>query len=208
MMRLSRREWLLGAGAGLMPPLAARASMPGKATAPLLWLQADDLDAAVRAGFTQVAGAVAPIGPQRLPIASAAHFPALISRLTTWQGRLVAGVLPAHRLFWLDEAVREVGGAWLARGDHVLTAEGASRHHTTLTLRREGSIEAVHSQGQSLAPSHEWAHALGQGLALRALAAKAEQLPSQALLAPLAPLSPALAGEVGTARYASFVILL
>jgi hypothetical protein len=208
MMPVSRREWLLGTSAILLPAVAAQASPSTKATAPVLWLEADALAPAVRAGFTEVIGTVAPVQPQRHSATSAAPFLAMVSRMSAWRGRLVAGVLPAHRAFWLDESVREVGGAWLARGEHALTADGASRHHTTVTLRHPDGMQAVHRQGQSLAPAQEWARALGQGLAMNSLAYQTEQLPTQALLAPLNSLSPALASEPDTARYASFVILL
>lgn len=213
-MKVSRRQWLaLAAGtvaSGSLPidlfglPAAAAeldASIPVRLC---LLLEAGDISLPLRRGIEAIAGAA--LGASGLRNESA-RLDKLVEELQRWQGHTLMGMVPAHRALLVDEALRELGAAWLSRGEHVQLADGYSRHHLKSSTTRSGHVEILRVDGVQHCRATQWAELLGMGMANRALFPGSAEplLPLMAHTGPMGrQISPAAAPAVA-GRFISFV---
>lgn len=214
-MKVSRRQWLkLAAGlvaSGSLPidlfglPVAA-AERDGPPPAGLcLFLEAGEINLPLRRGIEAIAGAaMGSTGPRN----ESARLDKLVEELQLWRGHTLLGMVPAHRALLLDEALRELGAAWLSRGEHVQLADGYSRHRLMSSSNRSGQVEISRVDGCQHCGATQWAELLGRGMAIRALFPGSAEpvLPLVAHTGPTPrhPTSPAAAPAIPN-RFISFV---
>lgn len=215
-MSVSRRQWLkLAAGSvasGSLPVdlfglSAAAAERDGVPPAGLcLLLEAGEFNLPLQRGIEAIAGAkLDSTGPRN----ESARLDKLVEELQLWRGHTLLGMVPEHRVLLLDEALRELGAAWLSRGEHVQLAEGYSRHRLMSSTTRSGNVEILRVDGCQHCSSTQWAELLGMGMATRALFPRSAEavLPLVAHTGPTTPrhrTSPA-AGLAVASRFISFV---
>lgn len=216
-MKLSRRQWLTlaaGAGASALLPIdvfARPAAAGTDDTAPVrlcLFLDADGLTDPLRRGIEAIAGAMPAIADIRLSTIDPATVPMrldrLVEQLHQWRGHVLLGAVTAQRALVLEEALTELGAAWLSRGEHVQSSAGPSRHRLISSAVRAGQVEFERSGSVQHASPARWAEALGRNMAVRALAPW-----SAAPLLPVAPpASPAAPGHTAAPPSTRIVSLI
>lgn len=102
---------------------------------------------------------------------------ALVEQLRPWRGKVLLGAVSAHHAFWLDEALRELGAAWMHRGEHAVMSQGPSRHHLTIACRDSERAGILSFSGWNRSPAREWGALLGGGMTTCALVPHAPALP-------------------------------
>ena len=95
---------------------------------------------------------------------------ALVAQLWPLRGQVLLGAVAADHALLLDEALRELGAAWLHRGEHVSMNDGASRHRMSIAHRNSGRVEVQHLSGWLDARSPRWEASLGADMASNVLA--------------------------------------
>lgn len=204
-MIVTRRRWLTAAAGAavssfvpfsspwITPAFAARAALPTKAgmedetegtlrlcvgvgVAPAL---RDGIQSGIRSVVASCAAAtLRNVELHALASRDAPRLDALVEQLRSWRGKVLLGAVSAHNAFWFDEALRELGAAWMHRGEHAVMSDGASRHRLTIACRDPGRVGMLSFSGWNRSPAREWGALLGEGIATCALM---PQLPDAAL---------------------------
>lgn len=189
-MRIMRRRWLTAAAgttasgfipfAGRAAATAATLQAPGRDAAHVpaatlrLCFGAEVGAAALREAIRIAAArcAVATIDEVELPALGSREAPrldALVGQLRRLRGEVLLGAVCAHHTVSFDEALRELGAAWMLRGEHAALAAGPSRHRLAIARAAPGQGEVLYLGGWNHSPAREWQAILGAGMAIHAL---------------------------------------
>lgn len=182
-MKLSRRRFLGSAAAlgapALLPlsvladPAAARADAavsPGRLR---ILVDADELGPPIRRG---IESSLAALGPAQIslvtiePALVQGRLDRLVERLQEWRGDILLGAIAARRALLLEEALAELGVAWISRGEDVQSGDSVSRHRLVGSVVRTGELRLERFAGTQAASAPRWAESLGRGMVVRALA--------------------------------------